>query len=943
MVTVAIAGGTGGLGRAVVEEMKKSHHKTVVFGRQVGLPRDFETSPDLETELGVPVLAIDYGDPAAISRVIDDHQVHTIISVMTVPGQTSSNSQINLIRGAALSRTCKRFAPSEFGVVYEESYVVPPSRLVDNLSMTQDADFWTAPSQDGDIVLAKYKVEAVNELEKTDLEYTLFTTGYFMDYYGMPHVETHLKPIFMMVDIANRAAAIPGGGNTTVTFTYTRDIARCVVGMIDVDKWEKRSFIVGDRISINEVLAIAERVRGPFTVHHDSLEKLQQGRVTELPRFRSDYAFLPLEQKHKFFALFGTMFDDGTFDLKGEGASVNKILPHIRMTTVRDMIEQNWAEFQQRFQRLESLIQTLHHRESISSSSSPATSQTERPQADTGRPATVEADHSMIYVAGPAEPVLFSGELRGPPEAEFPTVAVPPRNETREQSATTVGSDLDKEDSLIEGILWQCNKRKAWQYQREDDESISGTFLGEVNTPYSEIWVILVVSNSMWLHSQQYFRPESRLTKVSILPVLRQSAITEMLDKYYSDPESVDCSCYALLSVVLASGCRACLSRGSPASFRESEKAAWVFFSNAISVEAKMMHQSTTLQSVQALILMVSKCYGYMNTMFTQGLGGSQPEMIYCTAAVRLAHSLGLHKAPLASWQLSLQEIQDRNCAFWSIYFLDKTLSMRSGHPSMMMDEDIECPFPTQTFERNGPGVAESDSQSFDYFLGLIQCASISSKTYRRFYTSTESRKPVTQMVKNAWAISCELQRWRDGMKELPPADKMADTFRLAQGLSGFELSKAALLRFFYWEGLISLHKACHANGLFSERLCQQLTTEEAQRLHEINSKGVEAARSMILLVQQIEVESHTPGWLVVYYPLKALITLFMHVINNPQASSVTENIAAMEMVTGFFARVDFLTAGQLQLTNCREFSAIARTVVENTKHEAAGGEILFV
>ncbi|KAM5356838.1 hypothetical protein ACJ41O_003484 [Fusarium nematophilum] len=146
-----------------------------------------------------------------------------------------------------------------------------------------------------------------------------------------------------MIDMAEKAAAIPGTGNTAVAFTYTFDIAKCVVGMIDVEKWEKRSFIVGDRISMNEVLAIAERVRGPFTVHHDSLEKLRQGRVTELPKFLSDYVFLPPEQKRKFFAVFGILFDDGTFDLKGEGASVNRILPHIRMTTVRDMIEQNWA------------------------------------------------------------------------------------------------------------------------------------------------------------------------------------------------------------------------------------------------------------------------------------------------------------------------------------------------------------------------------------------------------------------------------------------------------------------------------------------------------------------------------------------------------------------------------------------------------------------------
>jgi hypothetical protein len=111
-------------------------------------------------------------------------------------------------------------------------------------------------------VIAVYKLLAVEELKKTKLEYTLFTVGYFLDYLGIPHVKTYLKPLQTAIEVNNKAAAIPGTGNTTVCWTYTGDIARCVVAMIDAEKWEERSFIVGDRKSLNEVLAIAESVRG---------------------------------------------------------------------------------------------------------------------------------------------------------------------------------------------------------------------------------------------------------------------------------------------------------------------------------------------------------------------------------------------------------------------------------------------------------------------------------------------------------------------------------------------------------------------------------------------------------------------------------------------------------------------------------------------------------
>lgn len=54
-----------------------------------------------------------------------------------------------------------------------------------------------------------------------------------------------------------------------------------------------------------------------------------------------------------------------------------------------------------------------------------------------------------------------------------------------------------------------------------------------------------------------------------------------------------------------------------------------------------------------------------------------------CSLAVRLAEQKGLHQRPGQSWNLSPEEVAGRNRLFWVLYWLDKTISLRSGRPSV--------------------------------------------------------------------------------------------------------------------------------------------------------------------------------------------------------------------------------------------------------------------
>lgn len=108
------------------------------------------------------------------------------------------------------------------------------------------------------------KAIAITELAKTNLEYTSFVNGIFLDYLGMPIVPSHLAAAFKLFDIPSRVAVKIGTGKIPLVFTHTRDVGRFVVKALGMEKWEERSYIVGDRRSWGEVIDTCGRVTGMF-------------------------------------------------------------------------------------------------------------------------------------------------------------------------------------------------------------------------------------------------------------------------------------------------------------------------------------------------------------------------------------------------------------------------------------------------------------------------------------------------------------------------------------------------------------------------------------------------------------------------------------------------------------------------------------------------------
>jgi len=68
-----------------------------------------------EKEIGARIVATDYKDVAALIKILEDNNVHTVISTLAMMPNAAGPLEKNLIWAADASRTAKRLVPSEFG------------------------------------------------------------------------------------------------------------------------------------------------------------------------------------------------------------------------------------------------------------------------------------------------------------------------------------------------------------------------------------------------------------------------------------------------------------------------------------------------------------------------------------------------------------------------------------------------------------------------------------------------------------------------------------------------------------------------------------------------------------------------------------------------------------------------------------------------------------
>ncbi|KAF3937080.1 hypothetical protein ABW19_dt0206857 [Dactylella cylindrospora] len=413
-----------------------------------------------------------------------------------------------------------------------------------------------------------------------------------------------------------------------------------------------------------------------------------------------------------------------------------------------------------------------------------------------------------------------------------------------------------------------------------------------------------------------------------LFPLFHQQTFESLLEQQYSNDPPKGTGWYAAFNMVMAIGCR--LRSANLNSFSHDDNArGWKYFQNAICVYPSLTIQNTDILSIQALLAM---------PLFLQGTSNPQPLYTIIASAVRVAFSIGLHR-PAYAFGFAREEAEQRKRIFWIAYMIDKDISLRSGRPSSINDDDINVDLPEEdAFDGLGMIELTGGRGKVNLFRRNCTFAKLQSKVYMQLYSAKAAKQSDGELLNTIGNLDRELEEWRDSIPlEFRPEHEIAPIY----------MDKAlplVIMHFGYFNCLATIHRMSIAHSYWTNRLAQYavsgLSTRPLNpRVFSSAALSVSAARSSIHLLKYVNQNDSNCVWLVFYYPVTALITLFANILQNPTDANAKTDLKLMGVVVDFLNKLDEQERSQCGFEKLiyivGEFDRLARSAIEKAEKEA--------
>lgn len=421
-----------------------------------------------------------------------------------------------------------------------------------------------------------------------------------------------------------------------------------------------------------------------------------------------------------------------------------------------------------------------------------------------------------------------------------------------------------------------------------------------------------------------------------MFPLFHEPTFMHLVDKHYNSEPYEGSGWWASLNVVFAIAHR--LRVMSNVVGREEDEHAWGYLKNAMAVMTELTMRNTDLLSVQALLGMA---------MFLQGTPNPQPSFFLVAAAVRLAHSIGLHKRG-SGFNLNEVENEQRKRVFWIAYLQDKDICLRSGRPPAQDDDDMNVELPSEDPPDNignipleGPVNENGERKTMNLFRLMCTFAQIQSQVYKRLYSVKASRQSDGELLNTIGELDQALEEWKDGI----PIDFRPE-YEIKANHTPLILH-VVVLHFAYYNCLTTIHRMSVHHGYWTSRLSnyaiQGLNARPLNpRVFMSASLCVNAARTSISLIRYIPQGDYACVWLIIYYPVSALVTLFANILQNPQDARARSDLKLMSSVVAFLRMIvndateSNSSVGRM-LSVTAEFERIARVVLDKAERDLKG------
>ncbi|MBA0734014.1 hypothetical protein Gogos_017967 [Gossypium gossypioides] len=229
---VLIIGGTGYLGKFIVEASAKEGHPTFVFVRESTVSDPVKGKlVDNFKNLGVHLLLGDMYDHESLVKAIK--QVDVVISVV---GQMQLADQVKIIAAIKEAGNVKRFFPSEFGMDVDKNNAVEPAKST---------------------FAIKAQIRRAVEAEGIPFTYVPANcfAGYFLPTLSQPGATSPPRD----------KVVILGDGNPKAVFNHEADIGTYTIKAVDDPRTANKTLFIRppkNTYSFNDLIALWEKLIG---------------------------------------------------------------------------------------------------------------------------------------------------------------------------------------------------------------------------------------------------------------------------------------------------------------------------------------------------------------------------------------------------------------------------------------------------------------------------------------------------------------------------------------------------------------------------------------------------------------------------------------------------------------------------------------------------------
>ncbi|KAL1881882.1 hypothetical protein Daus18300_000936 [Diaporthe australafricana] len=413
-----------------------------------------------------------------------------------------------------------------------------------------------------------------------------------------------------------------------------------------------------------------------------------------------------------------------------------------------------------------------------------------------------------------------------------------------------------------------------------------------------------------------------------MFPLFHRPTFMHLVERQYTKDPYSGSGWWASLNVALAIAHRLrVMSNLVP---HEEDAKAWGYMKNAMACFAELVMRNTDLLSVQALLGMA---------LFMQGTPNPQPSSLLIGTAIRLSHNIGLHKRG-TGFNLNPIEIEQRKRVFWIAYMLDKDLCIRSGRPFAQDDDDMNVELPDTDPEDNIGNIPLADGKGkMNLFRVMCELALIESRVYKKLYATKATKQTDGELLQTIGELDQELEDWKDRMPiEYRPENEI-------QASHTPLILHVVMLHFTYYNCLTTIHRMSIHRGYWTSRLSnfaiQGLNAKPLNpRVFNSAALCTSAARASISLLKYVPQGDSSVVWMVLYFPVTALVTLFGNILQNPLDPRARSDTRLLNMVVTFLSALgqEIETGGVHRTIGiCSEFERISKVMIEKAEKENAG------